>query len=147
MIAAAEDEQMSQALCERLFAHIGQFRAEATKHFRKIVENMHLPDFGNHFDINSIKITKEEAILFDEHDERLYQQDSHKSGEPHLLNFDMSEFNTFEHNSIYYKITNQNEQLSLCQSQKGAVPSLDSYTKVCQACGVVFELDANSLNR
>ena len=31
-------------MCERLYAHIGDFRIEATEYFRKIVDNIHDED-------------------------------------------------------------------------------------------------------
>ena len=130
-IAAEGNEKMAQALCTRLFAHIGLFRDEATRHFQQIVDSLHLPD-------SELKPEKynedtiQDAGVFDEHDNRLYTGEERSQGSTlNKLNFNMVEHNVFLHNNIYYKVTNLNEQLSMCRV-KASDPSPRNRRDACE---------------
>ena len=102
-IAAAGNAEMEQAAFERLLEHVGNFRGQTAEHFRTIVDNLHLPDFGGHPDIHPVWYSLEDAALFDEFDHRSY-----------LPQADIEESDSiFIHNNIYYKITFLNEFLIL----------------------------------
>ena len=126
-IAAEGNEKMAQALCMRLFAHIGLFRDEATKHFRQIVDSLHLPD-------SELKPEKynedtiQDAGVFDEHDNRLYTGEERSQGSTlNKLNFNMVEQNVFLHNNIFYKVTNLNEQLIMSRVKTSDPYDVDDF--------------------
>lgn len=43
IVSAGSNFEQSQSMCEKLFKHVGQFRAHAEEHFKKIVDKMHSP--------------------------------------------------------------------------------------------------------
>ena len=111
-VAAQSNMEKSQAMCEKLFTHIGEFRAEASRIFTNIIDRLHVPEsqrVEGDLQPKTFDRRSEESVLIDEQDDRLYQSMEPEHHDLGQLDFSMAGQNIYFQNNIIFKITNPNE--------------------------------------